>query len=226
MAEGKVVGGAGLQTLERGLAVLEAVAAHAPCTTTTIAEVTGLHRSIAYRVLCTLEANGYLHRDDAGRYEVGLAVLTVASAVRSDLQSLAQTALSAVAEETATVAFLAVPHGEEALTLVTAEPQAAASPVSYRPGVRHPLTRGAPGLAILAALPPRPHERPEVTLARDLGSVRTTGEVVPGITSLAVPVRLRAGRVASACLLFVAGRQDEAAALASLRAAAERLDGR
>ncbi|MDQ0382207.1 IclR family transcriptional regulator [Amycolatopsis thermophila] len=226
MAEGKVVGGAGLQTLERGLSVLEAVAEHAPCTTATVAEVTGLHRSIAYRVLCTLEARGYLQRDRSGRYEVGLAVLTVASAVRSDLQTLAQTELSTVAEATGTVAFLAVPHGDEALTLVTAEPPAAATPVSYRPGVRHALTRGAPGLAILAALPPRPDERPEVALARDLGHVRTTGEVVPGISALAVPVRLRAGRVASASVLFVAGRLDEQSALTHLHAAAERLDGR
>ena len=226
MAEGKVVGGAGLQTLERGLAVLEAVAEHAPCTTATIAEVTGLHRSIAYRVLCTLEAHGYLQRDPAGRYEVGLAVLIVASAVRSDLQSLAHSALTPVAEATGTVAFLAVPHGEEALTLVTVEPPAAAGPVSYLPGVRHPITRGAPGLALLAALPPRPNERPEVTLARELGHVRTTGEVLPGIGALAVPVALRAGRVASACVLFVPGRLDEEAALTGMHAAATQLAGR
>ncbi|WP_026153070.1 helix-turn-helix domain-containing protein [Amycolatopsis methanolica] len=191
MAEGRVVGGAGLQTLERGLAVLEAVAEHAPCTTATIAEVTGLHRSIAYRVLCTLEAHGYLQRDPAGRYEVGLAVLTVASAVRSDPQSLAHSALTPVAEATGTVAFLAVPHGEEALTLVTVEPPAAAGPVSYRRGVYHPITRGA-----------------------------------PGIGALAVPVALRAGRVASACVLFVPGRLGEEAALTGLHAAAAQLAGR
>ena len=131
-----------------------------------------------------------------------------------------------VAEATGTVAFLAVPCGEGALTLVTVEPPAAVSPVSYRPGVRHPLTRGAPGLAILAALPARPNERPEVTLARDLGHVRTTGEVVPGISSLAVPVHLRSARVASACVLFVPGRLDEETALARLHAAARLLHGR
>ncbi|PXY22964.1 transcriptional regulator [Prauserella muralis] len=218
-----MVGGAGLQTLERGLAVLEAVAAHAPCTTAEVAEATSLHRSIAYRVLCTLEAHGYLARDAAGRYEMGLAVLTVASAVRSDLRERAQAELSAVAETTGATAFLAVPHGEEALTLVTAEPPAGSSPVAYRPGVRHPLTRGAPGLAILAALAPRPGERPEVALARDLGHVRTTGEVVPGISSLAVPVRLRGGRAASVCVLFAAGRLDENAALDSLHDVAARL---
>ncbi|PXY29300.1 transcriptional regulator [Prauserella coralliicola] len=225
MAEGKKTAVSGLQTLERGLSVLEAVAAHAPCTAAQVGEATGLHRSIAYRVLCTLEARGYLRRDQAGRYEVGLAVLTVASAVHSDLQAMAHAELSTVAEATGTTAFLAVPHGDDALTLVTVEPPAAAAPVSYRPGVRHPLTRGAPGLAILAAQPPRPTERPEVTLARDLGHVRTSGEVVPGISSLAVPVRLRAGRVASACVLFVAGRLDEPAALDRLHAAADRLRG-
>ncbi|NKQ51319.1 helix-turn-helix domain-containing protein [Amycolatopsis sp. K13G38] len=225
MAERTVVGGQGLQTLERGLSVLEAVAARGACTASEVAETTGLHRSIAYRVLCTLEARGYLRRDAAGRYEVGLAVLPVAAAAHADLQSLAHKELSGVAETVGATAFLAVAHGEEAFTLVTVEPPASEAPVVYRPGARHPLTRGACGLAILAAQEPRPHERPEVALARDLGHVRTVGEVLPGV-SLAVPVALRDGRAASVCVLFAPGALDEDAALARLHAAAGRLRGR
>lgn len=63
--------------------------------------------------------------------------------------------------------------------------------MSYRRGVYHPITRGA-----------------------------------PGIGALAVPVALPAGRVASACVLFVPGRLGEEAALTGLHAAAAQLAGR
>lgn len=214
---------AGLQTLERGLTVLEVVAEAGACTAADVMARTGFHRSIAYRLLSTLEARGYLRRDGNGRYEIGASVLPVAAAMRTDLQTTARAALAEVAEATGATAFLAIPQGEDAVTLVTVEPPAASTPFSYRPGARHPLTRGAPGLAILAAGPPHPGERAEVTLARELGHVRTTGEVLPGVSSVAVPVHLRDGRVAAACVLYAPGWTDEQEAISLLTAVAERL---
>ncbi|MFI2560299.1 IclR family transcriptional regulator [Nocardia farcinica] len=209
------------QTLERGLAALEVIAHRGPCSAADVARELSLHRSITYRLLTTLELRGYVERDEAGRYRVGPAPAMVAAAVRRDLRAVAEPELRRVAESLGTTAFLVVPQHEEALTLLSVEPVDTPVHITYRPGLRHALTRGAPGLAILAALPPRPDERPEVTLARDLGYVRTTGEVVPGLSAVAVPVRSASGRVAAVCTMFAPSAVDERAAVAALTTAAE-----
>jgi DNA-binding IclR family transcriptional regulator len=83
--------------------------------------------------------------------------------------------------------------------------------------------RGAPGLAILAALPPASRERAEIPHTRELGYVRTTGEVIPGLSALAAPLRFADGSVASLAIVFVAGELDEASAVDRLKWHAHRL---
>ena len=46
--------------------------------------------------------------------------------------------------------------------MASVEPPHVAAHVAYRPGTRHRVDRGAPGLAILAGEPTRAGERPEV----------------------------------------------------------------
>ena len=48
-------------------------------------------------------------------------------------------------------AFLVVRSGDEAVTVATVEPQDSTAHVVYRPGTRHPVDRGAPGLALTHA---------------------------------------------------------------------------
>ena len=101
-------------------------------------------------------------------------------------------------------AFLAVADRDECVTLVTVEPRHSQVHVAYRPGRRHPIDRGGPGVALLAGGPPRPGERPEVTAARERGYTLTSGEVVPGLSSVAAPVVPDAGEcVASVAVLFL-----------------------
>jgi len=214
-----------LQTLERGLSVLELLAREGPLSVGSVAEAMDLHRSIVYRLLRTLEHRGFAERDAKGHYRLGLAMAALGQAVRPDLQTAALPELTELADRTGCTAFVAVPSGAEAITLVTVEPPRAGAQVVYRPGRQHPLPRGAPGLAILAALPSQPDEREEVTSARNRGYARTTGEVIPGLTSLAAPVRLPDRSVASVAIVFVEGHVDEAAAAGCLVRAAARLAG-
>jgi len=216
---------ASLQTLERGLTVLELLASRGPLAVAVVASAVGLHRSIVYRILRTLERRGFAERDAAGRYGLGLALAPLGQAVRHDLQTAALPELTELADRTGCTAFVVVASGEQAVTLITVEPRRGAAQLVYRPGGRHPLTRGAPGLAILAALPGQPGERTEVTTARSAGHVRTTGEVIPGLTSLAAPVRLADDSPASVAIVFVEGHVDEEAATAQLVRAAARLSG-
>lgn len=212
-----------LQTLERGLCVLEVLARRGPLALRDVVAATGLHRSIVYRILRALEEHDFVERDADGRYTLGLSLALLGRAVRRDLQSAALPELTALAAQTGCTAFVAVPGRGEAVTLLTVEPPRVPGQLVYRPGTRHPLSRGAPGLAILAALSPKPRERPEVAAARAAGYVRTTGEVIPGLTSLAAPVRLADGSAASVAIVFVEGHVDEEAAVDSLRRAAARL---
>lgn len=218
-------GTAPLQTLDRGLSVLEALAdAQAPPTTAELAGALGLHRSIVYRLVRTLETHHLVRRRDDGRLELGLGLSTLARNVSRTLQTAALPELAAVANETRMTCFLVVPDGLECVTLVSVEPQHSPATVVQRPGTRHPIDRGAPGLALLAARAPSPQERPEVAAARRDGHARSHSEVIPGLSSLAAPVPATSPNVeAAVCVVYIAGDNDIPAAVTRLRSAADRI---
>ena len=85
--------------------------------------------------------------------------------------------LANLAEELQMTAFLVVADGDEAVTIDSVEPTSLDAHVAYRPGTRHPIDRGAPGLALLAGRPAVPGERAEVAVAREprLGAERGRG---------------------------------------------------
>src|SRR4051794_1537191 len=87
-----------LQTRARGLAALEVIAdAAAPLSIAELGERLGLHRSITYRIVRTLENHGFVARDSAGRLVLGASLAAVARAVARDLQSAALPELTLVA---------------------------------------------------------------------------------------------------------------------------------
>jgi DNA-binding IclR family transcriptional regulator len=193
------------QTLDRGLRAVELlVDADAPLTLADVSTGLGLHRSITYRMLRTLEDHRLVERDGSGRYVPGLGLSVLAGGVRRTLQSAALPELTVLANDLGMTAFLVVRDGDEAVTLVAVEPRHSIAHVAYRPGTRHPVERGAPGLALLAGELPTAEERPDVTEARARGWVTTAGEVLPGMRSVAVPLRSRGGRLVGAvCVVFV-----------------------
>jgi DNA-binding IclR family transcriptional regulator len=169
----------------------------------------GLHRSITYRLLRTLEAHELVERDAAGRYWLGVGVAAMARSVRSDLQTAALPRLSGLAEDLSMTAFLVVRVGREAVTVASVEPQDTAAHVVYRPGTRHPLDRGAPGLALLMPEAPSAHDRDELREARRTGWARSHGEVIPGFRSVAAPVLgPDGGARAAIAVVFVDGTAD------------------
>ena len=121
-------------------------------------------------------------------------------------------------------AFVVVRYGNEAVTLDSVEPQRTTAHVAYRPGSRHPIDRGAPGLAILAGQAALPDERPEVTEARRRGWAYTTGEVVPGLASVATWVTDAHHGVASIACVFLAGVEVDLNATAAAPRRRRRLD--
>lgn len=221
-----------LQTLSRGIRMLELLAdASGPLTIPTIASRLGLHRSIAYRILRTLEDHGLVVRDAAGAVELGPRMATLARAVSRDLQSAALPQLTAVANELTMTAFLAVLDRHDVVTLVTVEPAHAHATVAQRPGTRHPLASGAPGIAIQSVLTdsewrslPGEHARDEAELARDRGYATSHDEVIVGLASIAVPVRAAGQPVAALAVVYVTNDVDADAIGSRLREAAAAIE--
>ncbi|GAA2436485.1 helix-turn-helix domain-containing protein [Actinomadura vinacea] len=210
------------QTLDRGLRMLEVLAeADGPLSIAALADALGVHRSIAYRILRTLEDHRLVRRTTDGNCELDVGLATLARSVSGDLQSAALPELAEVANEVGMTAFLVVPDGPDCVTLVSVEPRHSVAAVAQRPGTRHPLARGAPGLALLAGGPARPGERPDVTEARRNGYTHSVGEVIPGLASVAVPVVSgKLGTIAAIAVVFLPDDTDEPAIAERLRKAA------
>lgn len=221
--------GPGSQTLSRGIRILEVLAtADRNLSIDELATVLGVHRSIAYRLLRTLEQHTLVARDDAGRAGLGAGLAALASGIARDLQTAALPHLDAVANELGMTCLLAVLlDGDEAVTLVSAAPRRNLAVVSYRPGHRHPITRGAPGKAILLDLPATawPTDasaelRAEIEASRARGYATSHDEVVPSLRSVAVPLTLPGQPPASIAVVHVSLPEPEAAVAERLAAAA------
>jgi len=190
------------QTLDRGLRVLDVLAASpGGLTVTELAGRLGVNRTVVYRLVSTLEQHALVRKDARGRLHVGLGVLHLASAVQPVLRDLAVPVLRRLAEQVGCTAHLTVADGEEALALAVVEPSWTDFHVSYRVGARHSLRQGAAGKAILLGRAPRDHQHAfEVT----------EGELQPGARGLAAPVRGVEGLEASVGIITLGPLDVEA----------------
>jgi DNA-binding IclR family transcriptional regulator len=216
------------QTLSRGIRLLEHLAdARQPLTIDELAARAGLHRSVAYRLLRTLEDHGLVGRDATGRVRLGTRLAALAAGVAHDLQAEALPELTAAANDLGMTAFLVVLDHDECVTLTSVEPRHAVAPVAQRPGTRHPVTRGAPGRAILAQLDAAARPALDATLSDEVADAATRGwatshdEVVPTLRSVAVPLALRGRTPAALAVVHVSTElADEVIAARLGRAAA------
>lgn len=166
------------QTLDRGLRVLEVLAATpSGLTVTALAARVGVNRTVVYRLITTLEQHGLARRDGAGLVHVGLGVLPLARGLQPVLRELAVPVLRGLAEELGMTAHLTVADGGEALAIAVVEPTWTDFHVGYRIGSRHPLGLGAAGRAILLGREADPS-----------GFVETAGELQAGARGVAAPL--------------------------------------
>jgi DNA-binding IclR family transcriptional regulator len=194
------------QTLHRGLALLEMVA-ETPLSLPELVRHSGLHRSVVYRLLRTLEDHHLVERGADDVYRGGLGLVGLARTLTEDLGAGAVAELTSLADDLGMTAFVVLRDGDEALTLFTVAPSKSTAHVTYRPGSRHPVDKGAPGLALLAGAPATVGERDEVALARAQGWIGTSGEVISGLAAVASPVPGLHPRGAAVCVVF-AGEAD------------------
>jgi DNA-binding IclR family transcriptional regulator len=181
--------GPGVQTLDRGLQVLHLLAATpGGLTVGELAERLDVHRAIVYRLVGTLGQHRLVVRGADGRHRLWTGLVELARGVAPDWRAVALPELEMLAEDLSATATLTVAAEDSAVALVVVEPRNTAIHAAYRPGLRHPLTRGASGKAILAGRPPEPGEPADVAQARRRGYALTRGELQAGAVGIAAPV--------------------------------------
>ena len=217
------------QTLSRGIRVLEILAeTDQPMTIVELAAALVVHRSIAYRILRTLEDHGLVIRDSAGLVRLGPRLAALARAVSRDLQAAALPVLTRIANELGMTAFVAVLDRGEVVTLVSIESRQAQASVAQRPGTRHPLHRGAPGIAIQsglsaaqwAALGHADARRSEAGEDAAIGYASSHDEVIAGLSSIAVPLLVPGESPAALAVVYISSLHSPADIGAALTAAA------
>lgn len=185
--------GAKLQTLDRGIAALFLVArSEGGLKIAELAEKLALNRAIVYRLVATLADHGMVQRLANGRIVLGSGAYLLEAHSEGSIRALARPMIEALAESTNATAFLSIAHGSDCVALLTAEPRNAFINIQYRVGSRHPLTRGAVGLAILSGRPERPGDPEVVRSARRDGYCVTRGELQPGAVGVASPIHMPA----------------------------------
>lgn len=183
---------------------------------TEVAQRVGVPRSTAHRIMSALAERGFLERDEAGRYRLGAVLLLLASHVElhMDLRRAALPVLRELNAETGETVNLNVIYQGQRLCIEKID-----SPHELRAqlqvGNRTPLHAAAASRVLLAFLPPaeqaaylsdlRPvtdrtlvdpeRLREELENIRRLGYATSCGEAVPGVASVAAPVRDYTGRV-------------------------------
>jgi DNA-binding IclR family transcriptional regulator len=199
------------QTLSRGIRILELLSeAREPLTIDAIASLLEVHRSIAYRLLRTLEDHGLVERDALGQAALGPRMAALAAGIAHDLQAAALPELTAIANELGMTCFLTVLDQDECITLASVEPRHAIASVVQRPGARHSVLLGAPGKALLSILPEGewPDDasdrlRAEIEDVRGEGFATSHDEVIPTVRSVSVPLSLRGQRPAAIAVIHI-----------------------
>lgn len=206
----------GSQTLGRGLEALTLIGeSAAPLSVAELAAQLGIHRSMAYRLVKTFEQHGFVERTAAGELELGARLGALARNVAKSLQAAAAPHLATVSDELLMTALLVVYDGEAAVTLSTAEPRLADATVAQRPGTRHPIDNGAPGRVIRSMLNPAAHPAKDFEYSHD--------EVIPGLTSIAVPLVLPQGKPAAIAVIYPPLERDRNHIAEVLKAASARI---
>lgn len=221
------------QTLSRGIVALEVLAeCDRPLSIAELGERLGLHRSITYRIVRTLEDHRLVVRDTGGLLTLGPRLAALARSVAQDLRIAALPELSDLAADLEMTAFIAVLDGGEVVTLFSVEPRHSRVSVAQRPGTRHSLLVGAPGVAIQSILSERDREwllasdsvrLPIEVAMTGAGYSSSHDEVVPGLSSIAVPLELASSPPAAIAVVYVGQAANEARIVERLRIGADRI---
>ena len=198
-----------LQTLDRGINALELISkAEHGMTVARLAEELEINRAIAYRIIATLENHGLVVRAESGLIRLGATALMYSHRFQPQLRSIAQPLLEALAHKTGATAFVCVAQGNDGYVIMVEECDTGILRVGYRVGSKHPLNKGAAGIAILSNRAPCDDEPQIVTQARKDGYCLTKGHLQTGAVGVASPIKIQNSQPVLECCIGVVAMDD------------------
>ncbi|MGD9945350.1 MAG: IclR family transcriptional regulator [Burkholderiaceae bacterium] len=215
------------KTADQALTVLEYVAEHGPIGTSDLARRLKMHRTVAHRLLATLQGRGFVRRVSDG-YLPGVALLKVAQFVEPELLAAARPVLETLARTHGETFILTVPNDDEAIQIEQSVGSHHFVRVQLARGFRHPLSKGASGRSILAFMPNEVIERTVASddeperLRQQLADALRDGyavsrdELSPGVHGVSVPIMIDGLPAASLGVVFPAVRADSLPAYAKI----------
>lgn len=210
-------GAAAVQSVDRAIIILEALARSGVAGVTAIAGELGVHKSTAFRLVATLEAHGLVEQtEERGKYRLGVGILRLAGATtaRLDVVQEARPLCRKLAADTGETVNVTVLSDRSALYLDQVAGSSSLQPHNWV-GQHIPLHATANGKVLLSELD-ADHVRKTVSampayteltittragLRRELEQVRQRGyatavdELELGLTALAAPIRNAHGDV-------------------------------
>lgn len=194
------------KTTDQALNLLEFLGDRGSLSIAEVARETGLSRTVAYRLLSTLEQRGFVRRSD-GIYRLGPKLFALAQHVEWAVRDAAHPFMASLVEELRETVVLVVRDGSEALSVHRIVSRDHILQVSYPPGRRYPLTDSIAGRVILAFTSTEERRRmfpdtsessdAELTKIRRRGFAVGNDDRVPGLTAIAAPIRSMDGVAAS-----------------------------
>jgi DNA-binding IclR family transcriptional regulator len=235
-----------LQTADRALQVLQQFQrAGEALTVSELADRLDVHRSTASRLVSTLRARGFLERAPGEAVRLGLETVRIGRIALAGrkLVVIAQPVMDRLAQETGEAVTLAMPAGEQVLTVAESGGSYFVSSGHWA-GVKTPAHCAADGKVLLAfgAITPPTGELAALTsrtitdpgaLAAELAAVRARGyavahgELEDGLTGLAAPVRDGTECAAALCISgpgYRMNRRSESSDARACLAAAEEIE--
>ncbi|AOB32647.1 transcriptional regulator [Bordetella sp. H567] len=169
-----------IQSLEKGLAVLESFRSHASMSLQEIARENGITMGSAQRVAYTLEQTGYLFRDPRSkRYSTTVKAVGLGYSYlyRQPLFQQAHAVMHQLNQECGEIVNLSVPDDRDNMVFVMRVAPARHIPVYMPAGTRIPCIASASGRALWAHLPPSDLDKKLRSIARVKHTPRTTTDV-------------------------------------------------
>lgn len=145
-------GAKSIQSVDRAIRILKCFEGTEALGVTEIGRMLGLHKSTAFGLIYTLEANGLLEKDEAtGKYRLGIELFRIGSRVNFNLRRMAFPNLERLVKRFQETVNLVVRDGESIVYLEKVE-STHSMRISTAVGGRLPLYCTAAGKVILAHL--------------------------------------------------------------------------
>jgi DNA-binding IclR family transcriptional regulator len=232
----------GTQLLDRAVAMLNYLGevGRGGARVSEIAEAFGLNMSTAHRIISGLERHRYVERDSGSkRYRLGLALFALGAkaADTTGLRRLCHPMLMRLASLTEDTTFLMARNGFNTVCVDRQEGTYIIDSLTGQVGGQIPLGVGPASQVILAMLPEREAEvvieanaiqygrfnglsadavRKRLPTIREQGFAADHGQLVEGISALAVPIILASGDVAGSIAINMTSARLKPKRLAEL----------